>query len=323
VGFWRPLVGAAWLPWTAPAVVSEALVGSWSKLVGTWVGGGHQGHEYLPYFRDYVRRLGATSLVTCTFAVVGFLADRYGPGEPRELVAFAAFWGGASLLGYPLVTDIQAPWATVHTIVPLAVPAAVGLSVAIGWLRGVWRDERFVEATFATLLAVAMVGGTAAVAVDGVYVAPDERRNEAFAHWTQPDSQLKYSLAKVERISRENGGTDVLFYGSTAPRNTQNVLFYVENESANDVPPPRGNWHSRLPLPWYLERYDATVDSVPPDAYPSQALADPPPVVIAYAWDADQLKPHLTGYTAYRHAFKLWGEDVVVFVDESALPEDG
>jgi hypothetical protein len=61
------------------------------------------------------------------------------------------------------------------------------------------------------------------------------------------------------------------------------------------------------------------VTSTDPETPTEEALADPPPVVVAHDWDRDELAPHLEGYTAREHAFKLWGEHIVVFVDEEAL----
>jgi hypothetical protein len=58
------------------------------------------------------------------------------------------------------------------------------------------------------------------------------------------------------------------------------------------------------------------VTSSPPD---NRTLGpDPPPVVIAASWDADRVGRQLTGYTSHRHAFRLWGDEIVVFVEDDA-----
>jgi uncharacterized protein (TIGR03663 family) len=331
--FYAPRGGATEAPglWTAlqqpagfPVTVEEALAGSWERFMGTWGGGHHQDHPYLPFLTDYVARLGTGAIVTSVFAVVGFVADRYSSDGPRDLVALGFYWGVASLFGYPIITDIKAPWSTVHTIVPLAIPAAVGLGVLYRWGRDAVANRQVVASTLAVVLVVFLVGWTAGVAYDVNYVASDAERNEAFAHWTQPGNDLRWTLQQVERVSRgHDGGPDVLFYGSRKPHNPDERLFYVANESQNLQPPAPSGWYDRLPLPWYLERYGAVVTSTAPDAEPSESLDDPPPVVIAYAWDSEAVKPHLGGYVAYRHRFKLWGEDVVVFIHKSWLaPED-
>jgi uncharacterized protein (TIGR03663 family) len=304
-------------------MVEEALGGSWDAFISTWGGGSHQDHPYMSFFQDYVERMGAGAFVTSIFAAVGFVADRYSPDGPRDLVALGFYWGVASLFGYPIITDIMAPWSTVHTIVPLAIPAAVGLGLLYRWGRDAITDERTIEATLAVVIAVLVVGSMATVAYDTNYRGSDAERNEAFAHWTQPSNDFRWTLEQIERISADHDdGPDVMFYGSTRPSNPDERLFYVANESRNRQPPAPAGWFDRLPLPWYLERYNATVTSSPPDAKPSDALENPPPIVIAYSWDASEVKPHLGGYVAYRHRFKLWGEEVVVYIHKSHLATD-
>jgi predicted membrane-bound mannosyltransferase len=95
------------------------------------------------------------------------------------------------------------------------------------------------------------------------------------------------------------------------------VRFYVENESSLQQPRPGGpSWHTRLPLPWYLERYDAEVTSIAPGASLSD---DPPPVIIAASWDEERVGRQVSGYERHRHDFRLWNDEIVVFVDEAAL----
>jgi predicted membrane-bound mannosyltransferase len=221
------------------------------------------------------------------------------------------------VLGYPLITDIMSPWSVVHSVVPLAFPAAVGLALLYRWASGVDVD-RPVRTTVAVVLVVALVGWTAGTAYDANVAAPDQERNEAFVHWTQPENELRYTLQTVARVSAENDdGYDVLFYGSR--RGASEEMFFVPDESFNDRPPAAGGWYDRLPLPWYLERYDANVTSSPVTGDPAETLADPPPVVVAYAWDREEVMPHMDGYVVYRHAFKLYSEDILVFVDADYL----
>ncbi|HET7324890.1 MAG TPA: flippase activity-associated protein Agl23, partial [Halococcus sp.] len=114
-------------PATFPAVVSEATLGSWNAFYSLWVEGGHQDHAYLPFLGDFLGTLAAGAGALVVLAFVGFLADRYSGEHSRDLVAFCFYWGFVSVLGYPIITDIKAPWVTIHAIVPLAIPAAVGV----------------------------------------------------------------------------------------------------------------------------------------------------------------------------------------------------
>ncbi|MFB6096596.1 MAG: flippase activity-associated protein Agl23 [Haloferacaceae archaeon] len=303
-------------PGTAPEVLGRATLGAWGRLYDMWATGGHTGHDYLPYLHNLLETLayGAPALVT--LVPLGLALDGYGRERFRDLVAFAAYVGGVSLLGYPIATDIQAPWMGVHVVLPLSIPAAVGLAFLLREARSTVDAGDLVGAALALLLLTSVVGSVAYLNVDYFNSAAEE--DKQIIQWAQPHNDLRESLDEVRLIARHHEGTDVLFYGTKSAGDT--TLLYVENESSVRQPPPGGPaWHSRLPLPWYLERYGATVNSTPPDADPASVAADAPPVVIAHSWDADEIGPHLEGYTAHRHGFKLWGETIVVYVDDSAL----
>ncbi|MFB6102686.1 MAG: flippase activity-associated protein Agl23 [Haloplanus sp.] len=319
-------------PGRLPGVVEEATVGSWKSFYDLWVAGSHQNHDYLPFLYDYLETLLFGAPFILLFAIVGFVADGYGVVDTdtegsRSLVAFAAYWGAVSVFGYPIATDIRAPWVVVHAVIPLAVPAAVGVA-AVGrraW-RGVARtresdDTPLIEWTRPTILAV-LVLSAAAVGVVGANATYTNSTSDDEAgqviQWAQPENDLKDTLELVHGIVRVNEGTDVLFVGTHSPGNPSDVKFYVANESSLRQPRPGGPaWHTRLPLPWYLERYGANVTSTPPDA---ESLGEtPPPVVIAASWDADRVGRQLSGYERHRHDFRLWNEEIVVFVDEEAL----
>ena len=311
-------------PTMLPDVVEEGSVGAWEKFYSSWVEGGHQDHDYLPYLGDYIETLLYGAPVVLVFAAVGLVADRYSVWREgyRGIVAFAGYWGLASIVGYPLATDIQAPWTAVHAVVPLAIPAAVGAAYLFdAGLSSVDADDA-VGATLAGLLLLAAVGG--AVGLNADYMNSAAEEDKQVLQWAQPSNDLQSTLEKVRAVSRSNEGTDVLFYGTRSPTNEDETLFYVSNESSLERMPPGGpSWHSRLPLPWYLERYGANVTSTPPDTPPEEVASDAPPVVITYGFDRHRLEPHLDGYEIHTHKFKLWGEDVAVFIDRSALRSTG
>lgn len=315
-------------PARLPGVVEAATIGSWESFVDLWVAGSHQSHDYLPFVYDYLETLLYGAPFVLVFAAVGFVADGYDGDGSRALVAAAAYWGAVSVVGYPIATDIRAPWAAVHTVVPLAIPAAVGVATLAR--RAVvdatdagdgaprpsapaWTLPTVVAALLLSAAAVGVVGANATYADS----ASDDEAGEVI-QWAQPENDLKRTLALVHGVSRVNDGTDVLFVGTHPPGNPSDVRFYVENESSLNQPRPGGpSWHTRLPLPWYLERYGATVTSSPPDA--SSPGSDPPPVVIAAGWDEDRVARQLSGYERHRHDFRLWNDEIVVFVDEGTL----
>jgi uncharacterized protein (TIGR03663 family) len=324
--------------WTAlaapsrlPGVVEAATVGSWESFYSLWVAGSHQNHDYLPFLYDYLETLLYGAPFVILFALVGFVADGYGDDGYRDVVAFATYWGAVSIVGYPIATDIRAPWAAVHAVIPLAVPAAVGVAAAARRVRvtvraragddpdtnglltpAAWTRSAALAALVLCAAAVGVVGANAAYANS----ASDAEAGEVI-QWAQPENDLKDTLELVRGVVRANEGTDVLFVGTHTPGNPSDVRFYVANESTLQQPRPGGpSWHTRLPLPWYLERYGAEVTSTAPNA---SLPADPPPVVITASWDEDRVARELSGYERHRHDFRLWSDEIVVFVDESAL----
>ncbi len=305
-------------------IVDVSTVGAWDRFAGQW-GQGH-GHRYLSYVADLVQTLLYGAAVTIVFAVVGFVADGYSDGTARDIVAFSGYWAVASMIGYPVVTDIKAPWAAVHVVIALAIPAGVGG----GYVYRVARRSIAVEDALAT----GMVGLVLLSAIVGVAGANATYMNAAsvdqkeILQWAQPSNHLKDTLREVKRVSRANQGTDVLFYGTCNPAgdacdlsDPSDALFYVKDESSLDRMPPGGPaWHSRLPLPWYLERYGANVTSSAPNKVPQQVLEpNPPPVVIVYSWNASDVEPYLSGYERHEERFKLWSEKIVIYIDPSVL----
>ncbi|MFC5366335.1 flippase activity-associated protein Agl23 [Salinirubrum litoreum] len=304
-------------PAMLPGVVGEATVGSWEKFVGTWASGGHQDHAYLPFLYGFLETLLHGAFVVIPFAVLGFLADRYSGDGPRDLVAFASYWGFVSILGYPIATDIEAPWATVHAIVPLAVPAAVGLAMIYRSGRASLSADDAVSTGLAALVILVAVGGAVGANVTYMNSTNDEHRE--VLQWAQPHNDMKDTLLEVRDVVRENEGTDVLFYGGY---DGDEPLFYVRNESDALQPPGPGggeqNWLSRMPLPWYLEKWDANVTSTPPSEA-GAPLQDPPPVVIVHEQNLEQVEGQLETYEGHRHYFRLWYEKIVIFVDEDRI----
>ncbi|MFC7071037.1 flippase activity-associated protein Agl23 [Halobaculum lipolyticum] len=307
-----PTLGSVW---------HAATWGAGEEFWGTWAAGTHSGHPYAPYLWDIVETLAYGSGVLVVLAVVGFLADGYGEARgTRPLVAFATYWGLASLVGYPVATDIQAPWAAVHIVLPLAIPAAVGLGELVdslgGSLRGADRDTA--TAALAGLVLLAAAGGVVAPNVD--YWNSASVEDKQVLQWAQPENAYKEALTDAAAVARTNEGTDVLWVGTDTGRGTR---LYVSDESGLDRMPPSGggDWHSRLPTPWYLERADANVTSTPPEArFDGLPPADEmPPVVFAKPQDADEVGAMLDGYSDREYAFRLWTERIVVFVDEEAL----
>ncbi|MFB6154429.1 MAG: flippase activity-associated protein Agl23 [Haloferacaceae archaeon] len=316
--FWQAFAD----PTRLPAVVEAGTAGAWKEFYSTWGGGHHQNHSYLPYLHDFLQSFVYGAPAVIVFALVGFVADGYASERSREVVAFAFYVGVVSVVGYPIATDIQAPWAVVHAVVPLSIPAGVGLAYIFGSGRKAFARDDVVGAGLAAVLLLSAVTGV--VGANASYMNSTDEQDKMVLQWAQPGNDLKGTLEKVHAVSEENQqGTDVLFYGTYNPY-SHDTLFYVANESSARQPPVGGpSWHSRLPLPWYLERYGAEVNSTAPATPPETIRERNPPVVIAYAWNRSDLEPVLDGYAVYEHRFKLWNENVTVFIDREALRRAG
>ncbi len=318
-------------------VLDAALIDTGDELVSTWIDRDGGDRSYLAFFHDTAETLAFGAPVVMLLTIVGVLADGYGVGgEARRhsLVAFCLYWAAASVVGYPIATDIQAPWAVTHAVLPLTVPAAVGAAALVGVvaqdltvvgetlpdaLRRTVEDRSVPDLAVPAIVALLLLSaGTVGVAgLNADYWNSASKEDRKVLQWAQPGNDLQNTMTDVETIAADNDGVDVLFYGTSIGGGTQ---FYVANESSMDQPPPGGpSWHSRLPLPWYLERADANVTSSDPATPPEQALADAPPVVIAHDDAREEVAAELDGYTAREHRFKLWSEEIVVFLDRDAL----
>ncbi|QIB73700.1 TIGR03663 family protein [Halogeometricum borinquense] len=313
-------------PTKLPSVLEAGSLGAVEKFLDTWAGGGHQDHAYLPYLHDLLETLVYGAPAVLGFTLVGVLVDRYGfrtGGTYRELVAFGTYWGLASLAGYPIATDIEAPWAAIHVVVPLAIPAAVGIAFIVESARDALSTDDAVSVGLAAIVVLASVGGVAVANAEYFNSASNEDRQ--VLQWAQPSNDLKPTMQKVEAVAQSHEGTDVLFFSRPDPNDSNREVFYVQNESEMQTPPPPGgtHWHDRLPLPWYLEKYDANVSSTSPDAPPAEALADAPPVVIVREFSRDEAEEQLDGYVAYEHDWRLRSEHVTVFIDKDALDRAG
>ncbi|WP_128478018.1 flippase activity-associated protein Agl23 [Halorussus pelagicus] len=310
-GLWKAFSN----PGMFPAVIEEATVGSWESFMGKW-GEGNQ-KSYLDTFESLGGVLRRSSLALLVLAGVGFLTDRYVGDKPRDLVAFTFYWGFVSIIGYPVIVENAFPWEVIHAVVPLAIPAGVGLAILVRWGSESVTDGDAVSATLAALLVLLVAGQVAATAASTTYMHPadqylDEGASErnALVQYGQPAEGIQPTLQRVRYAVTNNDGTDVLYYGSD---------FYVADESENDRWAAGGGWYDRLPIPWYTEMYGAEVDSTDD----VQAVgSNPPPVVVARAGDRDVVAQQLDGYRAFEEGLTLWGSETVFFVDEDALPPE-
>ena len=122
-------------------------IGAAEKLYDLWFDSGLQGHDYLPYLFDLTETLVYGAGILIVFAVLGFIADGYARADldtetgSRAIVAFTFYWAVASVIGYPAATDIRAGWTATHVVLPLSIPAAVGLAYTYRVVRNTWQTR--------------------------------------------------------------------------------------------------------------------------------------------------------------------------------------
>jgi uncharacterized protein (TIGR03663 family) len=311
VAFYAPkpeIYRALGAPAKLPGVLEEATMGTWEKFTDLWGDTGMQEHSYVNFLGHLLKVLAVGGLATMVFGAIGFVVDRYREGGPRDVVAMAFYWGLASLVGYPIVSDIKAGWTAVHVLVPLAIPAAVGLAVVLHRAETALRrnDRRTAAVALTLLLGAALVTAGSGVAINVVYPADD--RNPV-VQYAQPAGDMKPTLEEIEAIAAEHEGIDVMFYGEE---------YYTEGEL--DAPATLdihdggfGGWFDRLPLPWYLERYDARVGSTED---PVVVTEYEPPVVITLEEEASDVRYRLEGYREVEHQGYLHSRPIVFFIRE-------
>ena len=247
-------------------------------------------------------------------AVVGFLAERYATARPRPLVMLASYWGFVSVLGYPLGTDIFGAWITVNALVPLAIPAAVGLGVVVRWglareWRGEHRETTPVRAAFVTLVVAALLVQTATAVGTGVYTNPTSDSNQ-LVQYAQPTDDFRPAIRDLATVAPANDGTDVLFYGSE---------LVVEGSGGGPIPACTVMVRT-LPLHWYLQVAGADGDCARNTTQLDEAIAaGPPPVVAVHEDRAGRVADRLPGYESSTYRLRTVGRPVTFFVDREAV----
>jgi uncharacterized protein (TIGR03663 family) len=251
-------------------------------------------HEILPYLAETAAVVGRAALPVALLAGLALARLRYGGVDRRPVVEFAAYWGLAGLFVFPTVAESLGPWIAVHSVVFLAVPAAVGGASAVRFGRRAVDRGATREALGVAVLLVALVAQTGVVAATETYAAPDP--DDALTTYGQAADDLE----PVHEAAAETGGP-VLLYGDE---------FVVRPESRADAPPVPDRFGERLPVAWYLARAGVDVRS----ATGAAAVADPPPVVVATGSTRTIAAARLDGYEARSYRTALWNRRIVVFV---------
>jgi len=271
----------------------------------------------------YVRFLGELALLTgqsstalVVLAVAGFLGTAYAGDRPDDLVSFCFYWGAASLVGYPFITDVLGAWLVVHVVLPLTVPAAVALGVLVRWGReaSTDADPDTVSLALAAVVAFLVVSSMGATAYGTSFAAPQSDDNP-LVQYAQPSGDLKPTLSDVRTLAERNEGTDVVLYG-------EHLYSPVDDELERR--PTCSSWFNALSLPWYCEADDVDADCAKNGSMLDDAMADDPPVVVAHENERAAVDERVDDrYDARVHLMRSSDTPFVFYVDESRLDGSG
>ncbi|MFC7075807.1 flippase activity-associated protein Agl23 [Haloarcula halophila] len=261
------------------------------------------------------------------FSAFGYALDRLGSIRPRHLVPFAAYCGYVSIVGYPIGTDIGNPWIGAHVVVPLAIPAGVGVAAIFRWgVEALSADDVTGVATSALVLVLvtALVGNVAATTV---YSNAHEESNP-LVQFAQPQEELRSDLTAMERIARDNQGTDVVVYYGESGDNFDDGSAYVQEnrdewgEAFWNLRPTCLKWYNTLPLPWYFASGEMeTVCENDREQLSRMVSDEQPPIVITQPFDGTQPGKQLgpAGYERRTHQLRTGGykNTFTVWIHES------
>jgi len=299
--------------------------GQWFSQAGE---GGDQGFvdQVTEFLGRYVRVMGTKAAPLSILAVAGFVYERYGRETSRNLVMFSAYCGFVSVIGYPIGTDIFGAWIVVHSLLPLAIPAAVGLGVLYQWGHEAFVADDQIGVAAAAVVLLIIAGQVGAVTAGSVYQNPQSDDNN-LVQYAQPSDDPRAELNAIRDVAGNDSraGSDVLlYYGETGDRYNENGALVEKNPSNwntsyYNYQPLCAKWFNLLPLPWYFASSDAAVDCArEPATVVDSVESEPPAVVISV--EGDQTLPAYAleeEYTRATYSMRTSGTRWVYWVHES------
>ena len=313
-------------PTELPALIDESLGVAYSGYMDWFAESEETTLEtYLSFLSDYVMVLVDHAPLLVVFAIVGIVVERYARKRSRVLVMFMAYCGVASLIGYPLGSHIQgdSAWLSTHVVVPLAIPAAVGLSWAYHRVRRVV-ETNDVNPVAVLIVVVLLVGLWAwFVPVQSVYV-DDTADDNSLVQFAQPHSDLGPLVETMDDIAGENDGVDVVFFYGEEGENFDTGRALVTHDGTGSVAgqwqvePVCTNWAVSQPLNWYVgvAGVEGTCERSP-EALADEVATGAVPIVITSPADetvpVDALEE---SYVEESYYLRNVGGEVVVYVHE-------
>lgn len=266
--------------------------------------------EYLGEFASITVQSSSTVVV---LGIVGFVATMYSADLPDDLVSFSFYWAGASMVGYPLITDIGgAAWLVVHIVLPLTIPAACGFGILYRWGRDADREGDMVSVALAALIALLLIGSMVWTGYGTSFADPKSDDNP-LVQYAQPAGDVEPTLVDMRTLADANdGGPDVVLYGEH--------FYNPTDDEELERRPTCSNWFNALPLPWYFESGGMQVDCAPDETALDASLGDDPPVIVAFHDEADAVDSRVDDrYDRRVVEMRSYGNEFVFYVDESRL----
>jgi len=299
---------------------------------GNWLTTGSEKSRdtYMKHFWTSTSALVQGSRAVAALAGLGYLFDRFGYTPPRHLIPFCFYAGFVSIFGYPLGTDIGAPWLAAHMVVPLAVPAAVGLAAMVRWGAEAIETDDAYQLGSASIVLLLLSVLVAQSAVGQVYTSTTQESNP-MVQYAQPDAELKDELRKMDRLAAANeGSTDVVVYYGEQGTQWDKYNAYVGpdrnewDQSYWNNRPTCMMWFNSLPLPWYFAAGEMDVQCENSDRnLASLTTQNPPPVIITQQFDPTVPRAQLnaSGYESETHRMRTTGDRnlFTVWTNEAAV----
>jgi predicted membrane-bound mannosyltransferase len=272
--------------------------------------------DYGTYMGRQLQVVGKTAVTVAALSVVGVVAE-FRRETPRVLVPAAFYWGVASLLGYPVGSDILYPaWVAMHAVVPLTIPAAAGAASLLDWTRDAVEAGDEVPAAALSLALLLMAGTTAGVAVHHSYVAPTGQTwssGEAqMVQFAQPERAMGEAVTATRHASAANDGLDVLVYDGDSGEQYSLVDMGGPDEHAVGCM----KFFYALPLSYYFYADEADVDCADNASALSTGLQRDPAVVVVREKSARDVRT-LAGdeYATRSYNMRQGGRTVTFFFD--------
>jgi len=289
----------------------EVTVDDFTRGYEYWFGGAEETGTYVSFFEQFLETMGDYATPILVLSAVGAVVELFGSREPRYVVVAVFAWGFASVFGYPLGTDIYGGWITVNAVLPLALPAGVGLAAfyrqaARGWQGDTPGDADLITVGIVAVVFLVVVGAVGAGLATGVYTN-DQSKENSLVQFAQPGDDMRPAIEEMRRAAADNQGTDLLFYGSGLVRETPRTgRLYPRCLDIGDG----------LPLHWYVNVTGSTADCArtATDLEETTSGTDRPMVVIAKSNERNYLEGAFPNYHTETYLLRTYGDRITVLV---------